>query len=66
MLGAGFYGALIITCDAQMGWALLALWLTANLLGEAASDLRSRKPTRWGGREYEYRGDKARVQAISG
>lgn len=99
MLLAGFFGALIITRDAQMGWALLALWLaalvlwlgalaricavsrapawtaplhiigawlTANLLGEAASDLRSRKPTRWGGREYDYRGDKARVQATGG
>jgi hypothetical protein len=28
-------------------------WLTANLLAEAAHDIRSRKPLRWGGREYE-------------
>jgi len=28
-------------------------WLAADLLGEAASDLRSRRPTRWGGREYD-------------
>jgi chlorobactene glucosyltransferase len=28
-------------------------WLTANLLAEAASDLRSHTPTRWGGREYD-------------
>jgi chlorobactene glucosyltransferase len=31
---------------------ILGAWLTANLLSEAAHDLRSRKPTRWGGREY--------------
>jgi len=28
-------------------------WMTANVLDEAAGDLRSRKPTRWGGREYD-------------
>lgn len=28
-------------------------WLTATLLAEAARDLRERKPTRWGGRNYD-------------
>jgi len=32
---------------------IVGAWLTADLLGEAASDLRSRRPTRWGGREYD-------------
>ena len=30
-------------------------WATASLLDEAASDLRSHTPTRWGGREYDLR-----------
>jgi cellulose synthase/poly-beta-1,6-N-acetylglucosamine synthase-like glycosyltransferase len=30
----------------------IGAWLTANLLGEAAGDLRSQRPTKWGGREY--------------
>jgi hypothetical protein len=38
---------------------IVGAWLTAKLLGEAASDLRSRRPTRWGGREYDLREDKA-------
>ena len=32
---------------------IVGAWLTAGLLDEAASDLRSRTPTRWGGREYD-------------
>jgi glycosyltransferase involved in cell wall biosynthesis len=32
---------------------IVGAWLTADLLTEAAKDIRSRKPTRWGGREYE-------------
>jgi len=32
---------------------LIGAWLTAGVLDEAASDLRSRTPTRWGGREYD-------------
>jgi len=32
---------------------IVGAWLAANLLLEAAHDIRSRKPTRWGGREYE-------------
>ncbi len=32
---------------------IVGAWLTADLLGEAASDLRSRRPTHWGGREYD-------------
>lgn len=32
---------------------IVGAWLTADLLGEAANDLRSRRPTRWGGREYD-------------
>jgi chlorobactene glucosyltransferase len=28
-------------------------WLTAELLSEAARDLRARTPTRWGGRDYD-------------
>jgi chlorobactene glucosyltransferase len=38
---------------------IVGAWLTANLLAEAASDLRSQRPTRWGGREYDLREDKA-------
>jgi len=38
---------------------IVGAWLTANLLREAANDLRSRKPTRWGGREYDLRTRKA-------
>ena len=34
---------------------IVGAWLTANLLREAAHDLRSRKPTWWGGRHYELR-----------
>jgi glycosyltransferase involved in cell wall biosynthesis len=32
---------------------IVGAWLTADLLGEAASDLRSHRPTHWGGREYD-------------
>lgn len=32
---------------------LIGAWITANLLDEAAHDLRTRTPTRWGGREYD-------------
>jgi len=32
---------------------LVGAWLTAGLLTEAARDLRERKPTQWGGREYD-------------
>jgi len=38
---------------------IVGAWLTANLLTEAARDLRSQRPTRWGGREYDLREDKA-------
>ena len=37
---------------------IVGAWLTANLLDEAANDLRSRRPTNWGGREYDLRRDK--------
>jgi len=32
---------------------LIGAWLTASILDEAASDLRTGTPTRWGGREYD-------------
>ncbi len=32
---------------------VVGAWLTGGLLAEAARDLRSRTPTRWGGREYD-------------
>jgi len=32
---------------------IIGAWLTAAILDEAASDLRTRTPTRWGGREYD-------------
>ena len=32
---------------------IVGAWLTAGLLSEAARDLRSRTPTRWGGRDYD-------------
>jgi hypothetical protein len=31
---------------------VIGAWLTGRLLGEAADDLRSRRPVQWGGREY--------------
>jgi chlorobactene glucosyltransferase len=31
---------------------IVGAWLTANLLGEAAADLRRNAPVHWGGREY--------------
>lgn len=38
---------------------IVGAWLTANLLSEAAHDLRLRKPTRWGGRDYDMLARKA-------
>lgn len=38
---------------------IVGAWLTANLLSEAAHDLHARKPTHWGGREYDLRTGKA-------
>lgn len=32
---------------------IVGAWLTADLLTEAAADLRSRRPMHWGGREYD-------------
>jgi hypothetical protein len=32
---------------------IVGAWLTARLLGEAANDLKLRRPTRWGGRDYD-------------
>ena len=32
---------------------LLGAWLAGGLLSQAADDLRSRRPTQWGGREYD-------------
>ena len=37
---------------------IVGAWLTANLLSEAARDLRSRTPTRWGGRDYDLGAEK--------
>jgi chlorobactene glucosyltransferase len=51
-------GALVRICAVARAPAwiaplhLVGAWLTANLLGEAARDVRARTPTRWGGREY--------------
>ena len=45
---------------------IIGAWLTANLLGEAASDLRSCKPTSWGGREYDPRTKKRALQTGGG
>jgi len=36
---------------------IVGVWLTAGMLGEAASDLRSQKPISWGGREYAVGSD---------
>jgi cellulose synthase/poly-beta-1,6-N-acetylglucosamine synthase-like glycosyltransferase len=36
---------------------IIGAWLTANLLSEAAADLRLHRPTSWGGREYSLGGD---------
>ncbi|MET0683545.1 MAG: glycosyltransferase family 2 protein [Casimicrobiaceae bacterium] len=38
---------------------IVGAWLTANLLGEAARDLRSRTPMQWGGRKYYLGADEA-------
>jgi chlorobactene glucosyltransferase len=38
---------------------VVGAWLAANLLAEAASDLRNRRPTVWGGREYDLGADNA-------
>ncbi len=40
-------------------------WLTAAMLGEAASDLRSQKPISWGGREYALGSETAAAQRDS-
>jgi hypothetical protein len=51
-------GALVRICALSRApaWTaplhIVGAWMTSNLLREAASDLRSRKPTSWGGREY--------------
>ncbi len=45
---------------------IIGAWLTANLLGEAASDLRSCKPMSWGGREYDPRTKKTGLQTSGG
>ena len=34
---------------------IIGAWLTANLLGEAAADVRRNAPVHWGGREYSLR-----------
>ena len=39
---------------------LVGAWLTADLLSEAARDVRARAPTQWGGREYHPRGRRGR------
>ena len=36
---------------------IVGAWLMANVLAEAAEDIRSRRPTQWGGREYRLRGE---------
>jgi chlorobactene glucosyltransferase len=45
--------------------SIVGAWLTGGLLSEAASDLRSRRPTQWGGREYDL-GVERTVPAPSG
>lgn len=41
---------------------MVGAWLTAGMLGEAASDLRSQKPISWGGREYSLGSETAAAQ----
>jgi chlorobactene glucosyltransferase len=53
-----------ITALARAPWwtaplHMVGAWLTADLMKEAARDLRTRTPTQWGGREYNLRADKA-------
>jgi cellulose synthase/poly-beta-1,6-N-acetylglucosamine synthase-like glycosyltransferase len=38
---------------------LAGAWLVANVFAEGARDVRSNKPTRWGGREYDVRAEQA-------
>jgi hypothetical protein len=32
---------------------IVGAWLVAGMLDEAATDIRSRTPTHWGGRKYD-------------
>jgi hypothetical protein len=41
---------------------IIGAWLTADLLSEAAADLRLHRPTSWGGREYTLGADTAVAQ----
>ncbi len=38
---------------------IVGAWLVADLMREAARDVRTRTPTQWGGREYDLRADRA-------
>jgi glycosyltransferase involved in cell wall biosynthesis len=45
---------------------VVGAWLTGGLLNQAADDLRSRRPTRWGGREYDLGSEPAAVARSAG
>ena len=69
LLWVGALGRICVVGHAPVWTAplhIIGAWLTANLLGEAASDLRSFKPTSWGGREYAPRTEKPRLQTTGG
>jgi cellulose synthase/poly-beta-1,6-N-acetylglucosamine synthase-like glycosyltransferase len=58
LIWGGAQVRLAMTAHAPLWTAPLHIagaWLTANLLAEAARDVRSQTPTSWGGREYDLR-----------
>lgn len=62
LIWGGTLGRICVVSRAPVWTAplhIIGAWLTANLLGEGARDLRSCRPTRWGGRTYDVRGDEA-------
>jgi cellulose synthase/poly-beta-1,6-N-acetylglucosamine synthase-like glycosyltransferase len=58
LVWAGALVRIAMTAHAPLWTAPLHIagaWLTADLLAEAARDVRAQTPTRWGGREYDLR-----------
>jgi hypothetical protein len=43
---------------------IVGAWLTGGLLKQAAHDLRSRRPTQWGGREYDLGAEEPHPQPV--
>ena len=61
LVWAGALVRICMTAHAPLWTAPLhfaGAWLTADLLAEAARDVRAQTPTRWGGRDYDLRSGK--------